>query len=264
MTDTIKLFEYQHDDPPPVANTDDLDTLRANAVHKVGQAQQLARRTVEAAWEAGQALRAVKEATPHGEWLPWLEAEQIARETARRFMRLADVQITQVGEFDSVDAALKALSPAPSEPSPIPIPEPEPRLFDDKPDPVDADYKVDDEDATPDDVPEPEPLPAKPKPKPAPRPRRPPAIIPQSPGMKAYLELPMEEKVRRAEEVHGVPVPNYKAATRFMGDTEDYASRLSKHTPTFVFGGLKEREVRKTMEHARVIHTWLTEYLTLS
>ena len=72
-------------------------------------AQGLARRSVEAAWRAGQALTKIKARLPHGTWQVWLKAEKLAPRTARRLMQLARVQNGQIGHFETVDAALKSL-----------------------------------------------------------------------------------------------------------------------------------------------------------
>ena len=52
----------------------------------------------------------------HGAWLPWLEENDISQRTAHRLMHLHyEYQISQLGEFGSVAAALKAI-PKPSSP----------------------------------------------------------------------------------------------------------------------------------------------------
>ena len=72
--------------------------------------QTLRRRGVGEAWGVGQALHEIKARLPHGEFRAFLEAEGIARETAARFMRLSKgVSMTQIGTFDSMDAALKSI-----------------------------------------------------------------------------------------------------------------------------------------------------------
>ena len=70
--------------------------------------ERLARRTVEEAWLAGDALMRIKEQLPHGEWTPALEERGIAVRSARRFIQLRKQypQIGQIGRFDSVTAAL--------------------------------------------------------------------------------------------------------------------------------------------------------------
>ena len=70
--------------------------------------EQLARRTVEEAWLAGDALLRIRQQLPHGAWLPALKERGIAYTTANRFIRLRQqyAEINQVGEFGSVSAAL--------------------------------------------------------------------------------------------------------------------------------------------------------------
>ena len=69
--------------------------------------------SVDAALKSLPPKRPKEEEMQHGEWLSYLDEIDISRETARRFMRLADsYQIPQLGEFGSVDAALKSLPPA--------------------------------------------------------------------------------------------------------------------------------------------------------
>ena len=139
------LFDHEHDGFGREA-AGSLDTLRMQAVHLYGQTQTLARRTVESAWKAGKALQAVKDATPHGEWLPWLGREGINHETARLWMKLDE--IPNVLEFGTITGALKTIAP-PSEPEPVAPP----------PEPIEADFTVE-----PEPVAEPEPPPQEPRP----------------------------------------------------------------------------------------------------
>ena len=69
---------------------------------------QLARRTVEEAWLAGDALLRIKEQLPHGAWTPALKERGIAPASARRFIQLRKQypQIAQIERFGSVSAAL--------------------------------------------------------------------------------------------------------------------------------------------------------------
>ena len=56
--------------------------------------------------------------TEHGEWLPLLARVGIAARTAQRFMRLADkFKCAELGAFASVEAAERALLPAPAPPA---------------------------------------------------------------------------------------------------------------------------------------------------
>ena len=51
-----------------------------------------------------------KAALPYGAWYPWLESKNIAKRTAARWMVLArEVEISQIGRFESVEAALKSV-----------------------------------------------------------------------------------------------------------------------------------------------------------
>ena len=70
--------------------------------------EQLARRTGEEAWLAGDALLRIRQQLPHGAWLPALKERGIAYTTANRFIRLRQQysDINQLGEFGSVSAAL--------------------------------------------------------------------------------------------------------------------------------------------------------------
>ena len=87
--------------------------LQAQAVLAFTEFRQLARRTVEQAWECGRLLTELKEVMEHGAWLPWLEENEIPRRTASHFMRLHHAyQMGKLDRFGSVDAALKALPPA--------------------------------------------------------------------------------------------------------------------------------------------------------
>ena len=76
--------------------------------------QHLGRRTVEEAWRVGNYLRQAKGLIEHGGWLGWLDERGVANQTANRFMQLSKLDIPQVGEFDSVQAALKQIA-APSD-----------------------------------------------------------------------------------------------------------------------------------------------------
>ena len=46
--------------------------LEAKAILRFTEFRQLARRTVTEAWRCGKALSALKDATEHGAWIPWL------------------------------------------------------------------------------------------------------------------------------------------------------------------------------------------------
>ena len=67
---------------------------------------------------AGTLLIEAKLWTEHGEWLPLLARVGIAARTAQRFMRLADkFKCAELGAFASVEAAERALLPAPAPPA---------------------------------------------------------------------------------------------------------------------------------------------------
>ena len=61
----------------------------------LSESYKLAQRSVIEAYYAGCLLRSVKADLEHGNFRQWLENNGINRETARRFMKLADLQMTQ-------------------------------------------------------------------------------------------------------------------------------------------------------------------------
>ena len=71
----------------------------------------LGRKSVQEAWLAGHVLCGLKEKIPHGEWLNALDDQDIANQTANRYMRLrrAYDEIPLVEEFDSITEAMAAL-----------------------------------------------------------------------------------------------------------------------------------------------------------
>ena len=80
----------------------------------VAQIRETMKRTVEAVWELGRALRAAKQQIPHGQWIPWLQSRiGIPVRTAQRAMALYDryPEMRQVWRFDTVTAAMRALPP---------------------------------------------------------------------------------------------------------------------------------------------------------
>ena len=106
--------------------TKSIKQLKAAAILSFAEFAQLARRSVEQAWKAGTALRAVKDGVDHGEWLPWLEENDIHRSMAGRLIRLSnEFEIAQVAQFASVEEAYKAipkaLPPAPDPEAPAPL-----------------------------------------------------------------------------------------------------------------------------------------------
>lgn len=84
-----------------------LESKKGVAIETVGEANRLARRSVQEAWIAGGMLRAVKAASKHGEFRPWLEKAGVSKSQAHRFMKLHErVEMSHLGTFDSVSAAL--------------------------------------------------------------------------------------------------------------------------------------------------------------
>ena len=103
----------------PTTTTDVVRAAVATAWHSYR------RRTVEDAWKLGVALRRVRQAAFHGEWLPWLASIDMSHDTAKRMMKLAKEypQIVQIALFESVDSALKALpKPKPKPEGEVPAP----------------------------------------------------------------------------------------------------------------------------------------------
>ena len=87
---------------------DEITALWQEAEQHLQAFEQLARRTVEEAWLAGDALLRIKEQLPHGAWTPALKERGIAPASARRFIQLRKQypQIAQFERFGSVSAAL--------------------------------------------------------------------------------------------------------------------------------------------------------------
>ena len=75
----------------------------------ISEARGFARRSVIEAYYAGKILASAKAELAHGNFRQWLENNGINRETARRFMKLAELQRTQIMSFDTISAALKSL-----------------------------------------------------------------------------------------------------------------------------------------------------------
>ena len=86
----------------------ELPALWQEAEQHLRAFEQLARRTVEEAWLAGDSLLRIKQQLPHGAWTPALEERGIHPRQARRFIQLRQKypQIGQIVRFDSVSAAL--------------------------------------------------------------------------------------------------------------------------------------------------------------
>ena len=97
------------DSAVPTQLTLSLPELQAAFRERWQASNALARRTVEEAHAAGTMLVEIKARMPHGEWLPWLEAEGVLPATAGRMMKLSRVEIDQIDQFGSVDSALKSI-----------------------------------------------------------------------------------------------------------------------------------------------------------
>ena len=107
-----------------------VENLKKEILSHVGNCRQLARRTVEEAWQAGRYLDELKSRLEHGQWGTWLKQAGINQETARRFMLIAGGhRHNQIGGFLSIDEAFKAL-PGP-DPASSARPAPKPDTFDD-------------------------------------------------------------------------------------------------------------------------------------
>ena len=87
---------------------DEITALWQEAEQHLREFERLARRTVEEAWSAGDALARIKAQLPHGAWTPALKERGIPARTAQRFIRLRQTypQMRQLVVFDSVTAAL--------------------------------------------------------------------------------------------------------------------------------------------------------------
>lgn len=101
----------------------ELSTLWQEAEQHIRAFEQLARRTVEEAWLAGDALLRIKEQLPHGAWTPALRERGIPLRTAQRFLRLRQnyPEKRQIVAFASVSAALTKSKPAEKPPESRPI-----------------------------------------------------------------------------------------------------------------------------------------------
>ena len=94
-----------------------LDGLWDEAQKRVSDASGLARRTMKAAWKAGRALQAVKDASPHGTFRKGLADRGITSSTDHRLRTLyKNYDMSQVGTFDSVSEALASLRQRPALP----------------------------------------------------------------------------------------------------------------------------------------------------
>lgn len=85
---------------------EELTDLWREAEQHLRAFKQLARRTVEEAWRAGDALLRIRQQLSHGSWTPALRERGIARSTAHRFIKLRQqyTQMSQVDTFGSFQA----------------------------------------------------------------------------------------------------------------------------------------------------------------
>ncbi len=90
-----------------------LDDLEKEFRVTYAEVKKMGRMTVELAWTAGRALTEIKNLKAHGSWMDFLDAEGISSSTSHRLMKLALIQIPQIGEFETIDSALKSLPPKP-------------------------------------------------------------------------------------------------------------------------------------------------------
>lgn len=97
----------------------DLPALWQEAEQHMRTFEQLARRTVEEAWLAGDALLRIKQQLPHGAWTPALADRGISIHVAKRLIRLRRKypEIVQIARFDSVSSALTDRKKAKPEPT---------------------------------------------------------------------------------------------------------------------------------------------------
>ena len=84
------------------------ESLWQEAEQHLREFERLARRTVEEAWLAGDALLRIREQLPHGAWTPALKERGIHPRQARRFIQLRQKypEIGQIVRYGSVSAAL--------------------------------------------------------------------------------------------------------------------------------------------------------------
>jgi hypothetical protein len=85
-----------------------LDQLADEIGAEVGLAEKAWQSAVQHAITAGEKLIEVKSLVDHGEWLPWLEAHDLPRRTASRYMQLARKRAT-VAHLPTVREAVALL-----------------------------------------------------------------------------------------------------------------------------------------------------------
>ena len=88
-----------------------LESMQDEFLQHWGDSQGFAKKTVESAWLAGVALVKVNKRLPHGRWQKWLDAVGVGHDTARRLLKIAELEKAQIASFDSMGAALASLKP---------------------------------------------------------------------------------------------------------------------------------------------------------
>ena len=111
MEDTGEVEMKNPEDPG-------LSEAKDRALKYWDSARQYRRKTMKEAWHCGRALCEVRGKLPHGEWREWLESVGIPKSTAYLWMRFSkNCELSKIGQFNSMNQALKALQPAPKEPA---------------------------------------------------------------------------------------------------------------------------------------------------
>ena len=106
---------YRWYQPSLMAATGTLTADEREAIDRLADAERYGRLSVEHAWQAGVALDKVKRQAGHGNYRDWLAWKKISKSTAHRFVTLARGygEMSQLGTFESVAEALRALGPDP-------------------------------------------------------------------------------------------------------------------------------------------------------
>ena len=105
----------------PTLEAQVLDSAKQGAIQAYQDYRQFGRRSVESAWKCGEYLFEVRKDSERGAWMPWLEASQISKSNAYRFINLYEgyENCSQLGKFQTVDEALANLralrAPGPTE-----------------------------------------------------------------------------------------------------------------------------------------------------
>ena len=111
MTDIVHVNNL--DDQPTDELAQQVKGYMVAANDQAVQASYYLRSALQDAWNAGRLLNALRPRFAHGEWLPWLDEQDVHRSTARRYMKLNEGhEYSDIAELDSLNAAMRAL-PAP-------------------------------------------------------------------------------------------------------------------------------------------------------